>query len=153
MVVAPIIVAEVFQSPRLDYRLVAAGAVTPALLSFVSFGRVTHSLVFWLLILSAVMLATIGQRLLRRRLLGIPIGGLLHLVLDGVWSYDETLLWPILGADLDLLVSPEVERASTMFLLEFLAVGLALWAARRYGLDSQEGRTSFWATGQLPRLR
>jgi hypothetical protein len=75
----------VFQSPALDYRMVALGAVLPVL--EIPFGAgPLHSLLAPTVVLALVMLATRGRRLVRRQWLGLPIGMYLHLVLDLSWA-------------------------------------------------------------------
>ena len=73
----------VFQSPALDVRVVAVGALLPWLDGITGGTWVLHTLVGSVVLLAVVMLTTRRRRLLRRRLLGIPIGTFLHLVLDG----------------------------------------------------------------------
>ena len=153
VVVAPVIVAEVFQSQRLDYRFVAFGALFPVVSGLSEFGLVFHTLIIQLAILTIVMLVTIGKRLTRRRWLGLPIGGLLHLVLDGTWLNASTFWWPLFGADLSELVANEVEYLNLMVLLDLVALVIGWWAIKRYGLTSRENRSVFISTGQLPQLR
>ena len=86
---APSIVAvhEIFRSRGLDYRLIALGALLPLLVDL-PFGYFAygHSLFVAVGVLAVVMLATIGRpRLLRRRLICIPIGWMCGLVLSGAW--------------------------------------------------------------------
>src|SRR5690606_562514 len=85
----------VFRSPAFDYRPLMVGSLIP-LVSV----RVLHSLVFSVVFLAAVMLATVGHRLVRRRLLGLPVGTMLHLVFTGAWTNDEAFLWPLFGWDI-----------------------------------------------------
>ena len=54
--------------------------------------RLLHSVVGAVAVLGIVMLATRNRRLLRRRLLGIPIGMMAHLVLDGVFTWTDGVL-------------------------------------------------------------
>ena len=67
----------VFQSPGLDFRLIALGALLPVLLDL-PFGAqaYAHTLLAAVVVLTVTMLATPGRgrRLLRRRVLGLPIG-------------------------------------------------------------------------------
>ena len=82
----------VFQSPALDVRFVAVGALLPWLDVVTGGAFVLHTLVGSVVVLAVVMLATRRRRLLRRRLLGIPIGMFLHLVLDGTWADSRAVL-------------------------------------------------------------
>lgn len=144
-------VAIVFASPALDYRMVMLGAVLPII--EVPFGepRVLHSLAGSVVVLTVVMLATRGQRLRRRRLLGIPIGMFMHLVLDGVWADTEAFWWPFLGLDFSEATIPEIGRG--WLNLGFEAVGLAtlFWARRAFGLEDPQAWEVFKTTGRLPR--
>jgi hypothetical protein len=140
----------VFQSPALDYRLVATGAVLPVLEAPVGAGPL-HALVTPTVVLVVVMLATRGRRLVRRRWLGLPIGMYLHLVLDGAFTLTEVFWWPFLGTSLFGPTAPELSRGWWSLLLELLAVGAGAWAYERFGLDDPERRRRFLRTGQLDR--
>jgi hypothetical protein len=97
--VSVLLVLTVFRSVGVDYRLVALGATAPLLLDL-PFGRpaFAHTLAFSVLLLAVVMLGTIGRpRLVRRRLLCLPIGTFCGLVLSGAWTDTEVLWWPTLG--------------------------------------------------------
>jgi membrane-bound metal-dependent hydrolase YbcI (DUF457 family) len=90
----------VFRDPRLDYRLVALGALLPDAVDVLFGGaRALHSLPFSVALLAAVMLGTMGRqrRAVRRRLLAVPIGTFLHLVLDGMWTRTDAFWWPFTG--------------------------------------------------------
>ncbi|MFZ4433189.1 MAG: metal-dependent hydrolase [Microthrixaceae bacterium] len=140
----------VFQSPAIDYRLVALGAVLPVVESPWGAGFL-HSLLAPTLVLLIVMLATTGRRLVRRRWLGLPIGMYLHLVLDGAWTRTETFWWPVLDRSFSPGAAPEWSRGWWSLLLDVLAVAVAVWAYRRFGLDDPERRSRFLRTGQLDR--
>ncbi len=151
-VVAAVLVAEIFQSPMVDYRTVAAGALLPLLdvvAAPLGLGAVLHSLLAPIIVLTVVMASTIGRRLLRRRLLGIPIGMFLHLVLDGSWTDQSLFWWPLFGVELS-----EVPERGGLILrlgLEVVAVGVAAIAYRRYGLDDAQNRTRLLRHGHLQR--
>ncbi len=149
-VVAPVIVAEVFRSPLVDYRLVALGALLP--LVEVVAGRVfvLHTLAAPVVLLTVVMLATTGRRLLRRRLLGIPIGLFLHLVLDGTFTSAELFWWPLFGLSFADLTVPEADGVAVRLALEVVAIGVAAVAWRRYGLDDPAARERLVRSGHLP---
>jgi hypothetical protein len=140
----------VFQSPALDYRMIALGSVVP--LVEVPFGAgPLHSLLAPTLVLAVVMAATTGRRLVRRRWLGLPIGMYLHLVLDLAWTRSETFWWPFLGLDLDWGGSFELDRGLWSVLMELAGIAAGVWAYRRFGLDDPERRQRFLRTGQLDR--
>jgi hypothetical protein len=97
--VSVFIVFTVFRSVGVDYRLVALGATVPLVLD-IPFGRPAffHTLVFSVLLLTGVMLGTMGRpRLVRRRWLCLPIGTFCALVLSGAWTNTAVLWWPTLG--------------------------------------------------------
>ena len=48
-------------------------------------------------LLAAVMVGARGHRLVQRALLALPIGVLLHLVLDGAWTDTHAFWWPLFG--------------------------------------------------------
>ena len=140
----------VFQSPMIDYRLVALGAVLPVVES--PFGAFAlHSLLAPTLVLVIVMAATVGKRLQRRRWLGLPIGMYFHLVLDGVWTRSETFWWPVLSRSFSPGAGPEFSRGWWSLALEIVGIALGVWAWRRFGLDDVERRHRFLRTGQLDR--
>lgn len=141
----------VFDSPALDYRFVMLGAVLPV--GEVVLGRPgpLHSLVIAVAVLGVVMLATQGRRLLRRQLLGVPIGLFAHLVFSGIWADTDAFWWPLTGLGLSDAEPPELARGGLTVLLELGGVALALWWMRRVGLDDAGARDGFRRTGRLPR--
>ena len=150
-VVAPVLVAEVFRSPMIDYRLVALGAVLP-LTEVVVGPNVLHTLLGAVLAMTVVMVATQQRRLLRRRLLGVPIGMFMHLILDGSWTRSELFWWPAFGFDFGQSGLPEFDRPIVVgLLLELVGVGVGWWAIRRYELTDPVKRERLVKTGQLDR--
>jgi len=148
---APSIVAvhDVFRSRGLDYRLVALGAMLPLLVD-APLGRFAygHSLFVAVALLAAVMIATIGRpRLLRRRLICLPIGWLCGLVLSGAFLHDVSFLWPLLGADFpdDSLVPP----LTVLVLLDAAGLAVGVWAYGRFELRDRARRDDFMRTGRL----
>ncbi len=141
----------VFDSPALDYRLVLVGSALPV--AEVVLGRPgpLHSLVVASLVLAVVMLATRGRRLLRRSLLGLPIGLFAHLVFSGVWADTDAFWWPLTGLDLSEAEPPELARGGLSVVLELAGIALAAWWIRRVGLDDARARAEFRRTGRLPR--
>lgn len=151
LVLAPVSVAEVFRSPMIDYRLVALGAVLPLAEVLVG-ARFLHTLLGAVVVMTVVMLATQQRRLVRRRLLGIPIGMFVHLVLDGSWTRTELFWWPAFGSDFGVRTLPEFDRPLVVgVILEVIGVGVAWWAHRRYGLDDPTNLRRLLTTGQLDR--
>jgi hypothetical protein len=141
----------VFDSPALDYRLVMVGAVLPVAEIVLGRPGPLHSLVTAVVVLCGVMLATRGRRLVRRRLLGLPIGLFAYLVLSGTWADTDAFWWPLTGFALSGAEPPELARGGVSLLLEIVGVAVALWWFPRVGLDDASHRASFRATGQLPR--
>lgn len=140
----------VFQSPAIDYRLVAFGAVLPV--AEVPFGNgPLHSLAAPTMVLVVVMLATPGRRLVRRRWLGLPIGMYLHLVLDLSWTRAEVFWWPVSGLGIEWETAPVLDRGIWSLLMDGVAILIGLWAFRRAGLEDPELRRRFLRTGQLDR--
>ncbi|MDZ7733962.1 MAG: hypothetical protein U5R31_13630 [Acidimicrobiia bacterium] len=130
------VVWAVFRSPALDYRLVMLGAVLPIGEVVIGGTWVLHTLVGAVVVLFALVLATSRRRLLRRRLIGLPIGILLHLVLDLTWTRAELFWWPFAGGDALGGQLPALGRPVALLLLMDLAGAVALvWAYRRFGLD------------------
>ena len=140
----------VFRDPRFDYRLLVVGSVLPLLVDAVTGGAwVLHSLTFSVALLIVVMLATRGRRDLRRTLLGLPLGTLLHLVFDGAWTDTDTFWWPFSGAYLGESDLPEVGRGWWNLLLEVVGIAIVVWIVRRARLTETEARRRFFSTGQL----
>jgi len=149
-VVGVVLTWAVFQSPALDYRLVALGAVLPVTESPWGAGFL-HTLLAPTLVLLVIMLVTTGRRLVRRRWLGLPIGMYLHLVLDGAWMWTETFWWPVLDRSFTPGSAPEFSRGWWSLVLDVAGVAVGVWAWRRFGLDDPERRSRFLRTGQLDR--
>ena len=147
-----VIVWQVFRSPALDYRLVMLGAVLPVGELLLGGPRVLHTLLFVVVLLGVVMLATRNRRLVRRRLIGLPIGMMLHLVLDGVWALAEVFWWPAFGFAFPDGPLPELDRPVGLIILLDLAGVVALaWCWRAFGFSDNRRRDDFLRTGHLPR--
>ena len=140
----------VFQSPALDVRVVAAGALLPWADAVTGGTWVLHTLLGSVALLAVVMLATRRRRLLRRRLLGIPIGTFLHLVLDGAWTDADLFWWPFLGGDALGEPLPELDRpAGLLVLMELAGVAAMAWTWRAFGLADTGRRAALVRTGRL----
>jgi hypothetical protein len=144
-----LIVWAVFRSQGVDYRLVAAGSLLPLVLDAPwrrpAFG---HTLLAAVVLLIAVMVATIGRpRLLRRRLLCLPIGMLCGLVLGGAWTDTHVLWWPTLGTGFphDALLP----AWGVVALEELAGIALLAWMVDRFGLRRPAERDAFLRTGRL----
>ncbi len=152
LVLAPVLVAEVFRSPMMDLRIVALGAMIPLVEIVSPTPLYLHTMACPLLVLTVVMMSTINRRLVRRRLLGLPIGLFMHLVLAGTWRIDDLLLWPFFGSNIADVDIPEASIVPVVAIfLEVVALGVGVVAFKRYGLNVEENRTRLVRTGQLSR--
>ena len=142
----------VFRDPAIDHRLVVAGALLPDVVDVLSGGPwLGHTVLASVVLLLGIMLATRGRRLLRRRLLALPIGTFLHLVLDGAWTDTETFWWPAFGFDLGEGRLPSVERGLSNVVLELAGLAILVWAWRRFRLDEPDRRRHLLRSGRLGR--
>lgn len=147
-----VLVWNVFRSPALDYRLVMLGAVLPVGEVLLGGARLAHTLLFAVVLLCVVMLATRRRRLLRRRLIGLPIGILMHLVLDGVWAVAAVFWWPAFGWSFADGPLPELDRPlGVIVLLDAAGLVALLWCWRAFGFNDRRRLDGFLRTGQLPR--
>jgi hypothetical protein len=142
----------VFRSPALDYRLVMLGSVLPLLDGAFGGARLLHTLVVGVAVLLLLVLATRRRRLLRRRLIGLPIGMLMHLVLDGVWTQTAVFWWPFFGWSFGGVGLPELDRGLGLTVLFELVGAAALWWCwRTFELGDPDNRALFLRTGHLNR--
>ncbi len=144
-----VLVAIVFRSPAIDYRTVALGSLLP--LAEAAFGgpRLLHSVVGAVGVLVVVMAATRQRRVLRRRLLGVPIGLMCHLVLDGSFTRTDVFWWPLAGSSFSSGQIPELSHLGISLLLEVVGVAVGVWAWRLFGLDDPAVRRRFLDDGRL----
>ena len=142
----------VFRDPAIDHRLVVAGALLPDVVDGVAARGpwVLHSLAGSVALLAIVMGATVGRRLLRRRLIALPIGTFLHLVFDGAWGDTDSFWWPFTGSFGDGGL-PSIERGALVVVLEVIGVAALVWLYRTWMLDRPEHRERFVRTGRLDR--
>ncbi len=150
---AVVAVWQVFKDPAIDYRLVMAGAVAPDVVDAALGGaRLLHTLLFSVVLLCGVMLATRGRRGTRRRLLALPIGTFLHLVLDAMWARTAVFWWPLFGLSFDGDGLPSLSRPVLLLVAQEAAGALALvWWWGRFRLHEPERRRHFARTGRLGR--
>ena len=140
----------VFQSPGLDFRLIAAGALLPELIDL-PFGAqaYAHTLLAATVVLLATMLATVGRgrRLRRRRALGLAIGWFSGLVLSAAWAHKEVFWWPAFGA-----ARPHAPLFSVwpvVVIEELLGAAAAWWTWSRFALWDETRRRALFRTGRL----
>ncbi|MBI4936127.1 MAG: hypothetical protein HY828_19805 [Actinobacteria bacterium] len=143
----------VFTDPRFDYRLLLVGALLPDLIDVPGGqARWAHSLTVAVGTLALVMLVTAGRKPVRRLLLGLPIGMLLHLVWDGAFASTEVFWWPFSGSWGDVQV-PSLERSLWLnLLMEAAGVAMLWWAWKRFDLADAQRRGQFVRQGTLTDL-
>jgi hypothetical protein len=144
-----LLVANVFRSAGVDYRLVVLGAILPLAVDVPFGGRsYGHTLLGTVSLLVVVMLATVGRpRLLRRRLLCLPIGAFCGLVLSAAWIDGDVFWWPLSGASLPRGALLPV----TWVVIVEEVVGLVAcwWAVGQFDLYHPGPRRTFLRTGRL----
>ena len=142
----------VFKSPALDYRLVMLGSILPVGEVLLGGPRLLHTLLAPVALLAILMLATQRRRLVRRRWIGLLIGMLMHLVLDGIWARPKNFWWPFLGADFGDGGLPEFGHGIAFtVLLELVGLGCLIWSWRSFGFADRSIRDRFLRTGHLSR--
>lgn len=143
----------VFDSPAVDYRFVAVGGVLPLAEAVSGRPLIFHTLLGSVLLLAVVMSASSGNRIRRRRLLGLPIGTLVFLVAAGCWTRTDLFWWPVAG--LDGIANgplPEFDRSPVVLIgLEFLGVAAIVWLVRRFELTRPANLAQLLNSGRLPR--
>lgn len=139
----------VFRSSGIDYRLVAVGSLLP-LLADLPLRRMAyaHTLVAGVSLLVLVMAGTIGRpRLLRRRLLCVPIGYFCGLVLSGAWAVGDGFWWPFTGTTIPH--EPLLPPVGIVVVEELVGLVACAWIALRFGLTDPRQRAAFLRTGRL----
>jgi len=148
-VLSVLLVAIVFRSPAIDYRTVILGALLPWVDALFGGPRLLHSVVGAVAIMVIVVLATQRRRVLRRRLLGIPIGMMCHLVLDGSFTIVRAFWWPVSGTRFASGQVPELSHLGVSLVLELVGIGVAVWAWGLFGLRDPQRRERFLRDGRL----
>lgn len=147
-----VLVWAVLHDPSVDYRLVMVGALIPDIVD-APFGglRLGHTLAVSVAVLLVVMVATRGRRRSRRRLLALPIGMLVHLVLDGVWMDTRVFWWPFGGWSLAGAGGlPSLSHPLALTIVEEVAgVGCLAWCWVRFRLTEPARRSAFLHTGRV----
>lgn len=140
----------VFRDPRFDYRLLVVGALLPdAIDVFFGGARLLHTLVFSVGLMTLIMLASRRGSMLRRRLLPLAIGTLMHLVFDGAFANTDVFWWPFTGTSFEGARLPVAERGLLNVVLELAGAAGVVWIIRRHGLTDRTARRRFVATGEL----
>ena len=144
------LVWNVFQSPGLDFRLIAIGALFPlALDAPLRRMAYAHTLLSAVLVLVVAMAFTAGRghRLRRRRALSLAIGWFTSLVLSGAWMHTDVFWWPASGSTI-----PHVALLPpwpVLLIEEVLGIAAAWWTWSRFGLADPARRREFRRTGRL----
>ena len=146
---AIVTVGLVFRDPRFDYRLLIVGSVLPIGDGIFGGARWLHSITVSVVLLAVLMIATAGRKPVRKMLLGLPIGMILHLVFDGAWNNAEVFWWPFFGLGFDDAPLPITDRGVWSIVLEAVGVALCVWLWRHNRLGDPHRRSAFMRTGQL----
>ena len=146
---AVVTVGIVFRDPRFDYRLLIVGSVLPMADGLFGGARALHSVTISVGLLAVLMIATSGRKPIRKMLLGLPIGMILHLVFGGAWSDTEVFWWPFFGPSFDGAPLPVVDRGWWSVLLELIGVAICVWLWRHNGLGDPAKRAAFLRDGRL----
>jgi len=139
----------VFRDPRFDYRLLAVGALLPDLIDLPGRqARWAHSLTVSVAALVLVMVVTAGRKPIRRLLLAVPIGMLLHLVWDGAFASTSVFWWPFTGSWGHVRV-PTLQRGWLNLVFEAVGGVLLAWIWRRCELSDPQRRRALIHHGVL----
>ena len=149
VVLSVLLVAVVFKSPGIDYRAVIVGALLPSVEGLTGGPKVLHSVTGAVAVLAVVMVATRRRRVVRRAVLGVPIGLMAHLVLDGSFMVTGIFWWPFAGVAFADGQIPEWSQWTRSLVLEAIGVAVGVWAWRLFRLGDPERRDRFWHQGRL----
>lgn len=144
-----LLVANVFRSVGLDFRLIAIGSMLPLLIDLpIGHRTLGHTLAFAVVALVVVMLWPMrGSRLARRRWLCLPIGIFAGLVLSGAWTDTELFWWPFFGTSFG---ESSLMPAWWVVVLEEIGGLVACWwVVGQFDLYLPDARRDFWRTGRL----
>ena len=145
-----VVIWNVFQTNGLDVRILALGGLLPVLVDLpVGHQAFGHTLLAPVAALTIVMLATVGRgrRLLRRRLLGLPIGWMCGVALAGSFVHQQIFWWPAFGTDFDRV--PIYPALPVACVLEAIGLLAAAWCWNRFGLRDPVRRADFWRHGRV----
>ena len=139
----------IFRDPRFDYRLLAVGSVVPDVIDLPGgHAHWAHSLCVSVGTLILVMLVTSGRKPIRRLLLALPIGMLMHLVWDGAFASTKVFWWPFAGSWGNVRV-PSLQRGWLDLAFEAAGAVVLGWMWRRCELADPERREALLRHGLL----
>ena len=156
----------VFRDPAMDLRVLTFGAVVSDLIdkpigsvfftSYYGTGRLyAHTLLFAAVVLTGVMVLTRRGSSSRKRWMALPIGVLLHLLLDMPIDA-ETLWWPVLGLEFPVFAEGALAdlvtyllRSPWVVLQEMAGLIYLVLLYRRARLGEAEPRRRLLETGTL----
>lgn len=140
----------VFRDPNFDYRFLIAGVLLPDMADGIWGGaRGFHSVTMTVAVMFAVMLSTIGRRKWRKRLLAVPIGMFIHLIVDGAFDDTKVFWWPFTGLSFGDRPLPVVERGLVNVVLEAVGLAMCAYAYRRFELGDASRRRTLVHEGRL----
>lgn len=134
-----LIVRFVFRDPDMDLRWVLVGSILPDLIdkplgsvlfneTFRTHRLFSHSVLFPVLGLLIVLVVTRRGSAIRKGLIGLVIGALVHLVLDAAWADPEAFWWPLFGFEF-----PHVADSAIGDLLRSMVSNPWVWAGEAAG--------------------
>jgi len=150
---AVLMVLFVFDSPAADYRFVAVGGVLPLVEDLTGRPLLLHTLLGPVVLMTVIMMVTRGHRILRRQLLGLPIGSFVFLVVAGVWTRTSLFWWPVAGIDaIARGPLPEFDRpVGLLLMMEAAGVAILAWLVFRLRLIDEGNGKRLIQTGRLPK--
>jgi hypothetical protein len=146
---AIVTVGVVFRDPRFDYRLLIVGSVLPIADGLAGSARPLHSVTVSVVLLAVLMVVTAGRKPVRKLLLGLPIGMILHLVFSGAWNDTERFWWPFFGYEFDDAPPPMFYSGVWSLVLEALGLAICVWLWRHNRFGDSTHRAEFMRNGQL----
>ena len=134
-----LIVRYVFRDPEMDLRWVLVGSLLPDVIdkpigsvffhnTFGTHRLFAHSIVFPMVGLAVVLVATRRGSRMRLGLLGVIIGVFVHLLLDAAWATPEAFWWPFFGWEF-----PKVFDSDLFSLLGRMVSEPLVWAGEVVG--------------------
>ena len=139
----------IFRDPRFDYRMLAVGSILPDVIDLPGgHAHWAHSLTIAVAALVGAMLVTAGRKPVRRLLLALPIGMLMHLVWVGAFASTRVFWWPFTGSWGNVRV-PSLQRGWLNVVFEAGGALLLAWMWRRCELADPERRSALINHGVL----